>query len=55
MRDLQKKCSFIDWRDKVEDIYEKQDKMTVDQIQQILEEGKEKGFLQEEERHRVVF
>ena len=55
MKELQKKCSFIDWRDKVEDIAEKQEKMTLDQIQQILEEGKEKGFLSEAVDHKFTF
>ena len=48
MRDLQRKCSFIDWRDKVEEIVEKLNKnerTTLEQIQTVLEEGTEKGFL----------
>lgn len=35
MKDLQKKCSFIDWRDKVEEMVEKLNKnerITLDQI-----------------------
>ena len=48
MRDLQKKCSFIDWRARVEDMIDRLDndeKMTLEQIQLILEEGECKGFI----------
>jgi hypothetical protein len=48
MKDLQKKCSFIDWRDKVEEMVEKLNKnerITLDQIYTVLEEGADKGFM----------
>ena len=48
MRDLQKKCTFIDWRTKVEELIERlqnEEKMTLEHIQLLLEEGKDKGFI----------
>lgn len=57
MKDLQKKCSLIDWRDKVEDLVDKlsrAEKLTLDHVQGILDEGKEKGFLVlEDDKYRL--
>lgn len=43
------RCSLIDWRDKVEDHIKRineGEKMTLEMILAILEDGKEKGFIQ---------
>ena len=51
IQDLQKKCSFIDWREKVENYYSGAKscgtRVTLENVKSVLEEGKEKGFLVE--------
>lgn len=57
MRQLQRKCSFIDWRDKVEEIaerLEKQEKLTLDTLLSILDEGCEKGFVSKQKKSGYV-
>jgi len=48
MKQMQRKCSLIDWRDKVEEIYEKiqkEERLTLEAVVAILDEGCEKGFV----------
>jgi len=48
MQDILRKCSFIDWRDKVEDTHAKLSKhepLSLDQLTSLLEEGRGKLFL----------
>lgn len=48
IKDLRMRCSLIDWRDKVEDHIKRinqGEKMTLEIIFGILEDGKEKGFI----------
>jgi hypothetical protein len=48
MKQMQRKCTFIDWRDKIEDLKEKlvkKERITIEQVSQILQEGVDKSFL----------
>lgn len=51
MKHMQRKCSFISWRDKIEDIQfklEREERMTIDQLSILLEDGVDKGFLKKQ-------
>ena len=51
LKDLQNKVALIEWRDKVEEIIEKlqkNEKIYLEQIQIILEEGLKSGFILKE-------
>lgn len=53
MKQLHKKCALIDWRDKVEEIatkLKKEERLTIDSISSLLEEGVEKGFVLKQQK-----
>jgi len=53
MKNLQKKCHLIDWRDRVEETWKKVDggvRMTLEQLEHVLEDGKERLFLAKDEK-----
>lgn len=48
MKNLQKKCHLIDWRDRVEETWKKVDsgvRMTLEQLEHVLDDGRERLFL----------
>jgi hypothetical protein len=48
MKQMQRKCSFIDWRERVEELHhklQKDERITIDQIKSLLDEGVDKEFL----------
>ena len=53
MKNLQKKCHLIDWRDRVEDTWKKVaggTRLKLEQLEQVLEDGRERRFLSKNEK-----
>ena len=58
MKDMQRKCSFIDWRDKIEELCVKllkEERITLDQLATLLEEGSDKDFLVKQGTNKNYF
>jgi len=52
LKDVKNKVALIDWRDKVEDIIEKlnkNEKISLEQIQTVFEEGNKSNFVLKED------
>lgn len=48
MKQMQRKCSFIDWRERIEELHQKlknDERITIDSIKSLLDEGVDKEFL----------
>lgn len=57
MKAMKKKCHLIDWRDKVEETVQKLDKgerLSLEQIVSILEEGYDKSFLEKKDKYFTI-